>query len=665
MQKSSFFRTSGIQRVMIRLVGGIVIPLAIVGLFGIIYGRSTLNDVAARNSEAITELKASMMNSWLSDRKMEVESMAAGKTIEDFLNTLHSTTNPKEQSLTLAALTQKIYDEHEAQHPFIKNFILIDSATKVPLLHFPEDNLLNTDDIERIGESQNIKTTLASRIEPETGLRKLYIITPIISENAQRIILFAELETTPFEYIIADQTGLGMDGTSYVIDQTGTVITPLAKNTTTHTIASLEFTTNLLNQKGTKLSGGFTTDFERNSKTFVSYTTLPIGWILVTEIPEKQFLGIVNWSFLFVLLLAFIVFALFFAIVNLRSLVEPLRRAIDQIALTGTSLSVTSQQVASAGQNNAAIAERVAQGAATQSAQAASITKSIDDIASGARAMLSSSEAAAQVAREVSQVTQMAGEKGEQSQESLEQIRNITMNTATIARTMGNRSREIRTIVDTITKISEQTNLLSLNAAIEAARAGEAGRGFSVVADEIRKLAEQSAGAAEEIKQQVEKMLLQINDTVLAAEKGLEHADQNARVVGEALGELQNISGSIQHLSARIKEISTHTEDQTTLVQHVAESMDAIAAVASQNTIGAEQLSASTQEQSAANQQVAAAAQQLQALSIDLQHLTGGGTKTFTLEHTRRVMEDRLHKKPITAYVLEKQDDANESGDER
>ncbi len=649
---------------MIRLVGGIVIPLAIVGLFGIIYGRSTLNDVATRNSEAITSLKASMMNSWLSDRKIEVEGMAAGKNIENFLNIAQSTTtNAKERSLTLAALTQKIYDEHEAQHPFVKSFVLIDSSTNAALLHFPEDKLLNTSDIERIGELQNMKTTLASRIEPETGLRKLYLITPVRSENMSRAILFAELETSPFERIVLDQTGLGSDGVSYLIDEVGTLIAPIALNAK-HAIISLEFTKNLLDQKGTKMSGAFTTQFERNTKTFVSYTTLPIGWILVTEIPERQFLGVVNWSFLLLLLLAFIIFALFFAIVNLRSLVEPLRRAIDQIALTGTSLSVTSQQVASAGQNNAAIAERVAQGAATQSAQAASITKSIDDIASGARAMLASSEAAAGVAREVSQVTQMAGEKGEQSQESLEQIRNITMNTATIARTMGNRSREIRTIVDTITKISEQTNLLSLNAAIEAARAGEAGRGFSVVADEIRKLAEQSAGAAEEIKQQVEKMLLQINDTVLAAEKGLEHADQNARVVGEALGELQNISGSIQHLSARIKEISGHTEDQTALVQHVAESMDAIALVASQNTIGAEQLSASTQEQSAANQQVAAAAQQLQALSIDLQHLTGGATKTFTLEHTRRVMEDRLHKKPITAYVLEKQHDANKAGDE-
>jgi methyl-accepting chemotaxis protein len=254
-------------------------------------------------------------------------------------------------------------------------------------------------------------------------------------------------------------------------------------------------------------------------------------------------------------------------------------------------------------------------------------------------------------------VTQIAGEKGEQSQESLDQIRKMTTDTAMIARTMASRSREIRTIVDTITKIAEQTNLLSLNATIEAARAGEAGRGFSVVADEIRKLAEQSASAAEEIKQQVEKMLIQINDTVLAADKGLEHANQNAKVVGEALSELQNISGAIQHLSARIKEISGSTERQTTLMQHVAEGMDSIAGVAEQNAIGAEQLSASTQQQSAANQQVAAAAQELQSLAVDLQRLTGG--VGGSLQNTNIALNDHLnmHKKPITAYVLEKKNE--------
>jgi methyl-accepting chemotaxis protein len=64
---------------------------------------------------------------------------------------------------------------------------------------------------------------------------------------------------------------------------------------------------------------------------------------------------------------------------------------------------------------------------------------------------------------------------------------------------LGEESRRITAIVDTIREIAEQTNLLALNAAIEAARAGEQGRGFAVVADEVRKLAERTANSTQEI----------------------------------------------------------------------------------------------------------------------------------------------------------------------
>ncbi|OGZ04691.1 MAG: hypothetical protein A2845_05355 [Candidatus Lloydbacteria bacterium RIFCSPHIGHO2_01_FULL_49_22] len=365
-----------------------------------------------------------------------------------------------------------------------------------------------------------------------------------------------------------------------------------------------------------------------------------------------------NFGIALILFLGLMAFSLFLATMNLRWLFIPLRNAGDQISQAGSSLAATSQQVAAAAQNNAGIAEQVAQGAVTQSTQAESIARSIAELAGGAHEMLVTAEEASLMAKEVSQVTQQAGAKGEQSQKSLDQIRKMTTDTAVIARTTGNRSREIRTIVDTITKIAEQTNLLSLNAAIEAARAGDAGRGFSVVADEIRKLAEQSAGAAEEIKGQVEIMLLQIGDTVLAAEKGLEHADENAKVVNESLVDLQNMSGAIQKLSARIKEISERTEKQTTLVKHIAESMDAIASVAVQNSESSEQLSASAQQQSAANQQVAAAAQQLQALAIDFQRLTGGIYSALRSNTHHEQLSER-GKKPITAYVLENEHDAD------
>ncbi len=642
---------------MVRLVAFIMIPIAVVGLFGIYYGRSTLHDLASRNTLSINALKESMMSDWLAQKRLEVKGIAGSELISSSFSYIDTTTfgTAKQREDGAAFLIAGLKNTPRLEHPGVLSLTIIDDDTGAVIANIPEGSRPAA--IPSWTAAVPRDAVESGVTQKDGGGYELGIVSPIMSNGMRRATLYAELDMNTYLAVATNNSQIDAGGLSYIIDKNGVYIAGRsALDAAATTNAPSTLTKDIVTHEVSASRGFFETSLNPNGTTMIAYSKLPFDWILISEMANQNFLGIVNWPFLFFMLLTSIVFAVFISIMNLRALIEPMRKAIDQITQAGTSLSATSQQVAASAQNNAAIAEQVAQGAATQSAQAESISKSVSEIAIGTQEILASSEEASRVARDVSQVTQIAGEKGEQSQLSLDQIRKMTTDTAIIARTMGNRSREIRTIVDTITKIAEQTNLLSLNAAIEAARAGDAGRGFSVVADEIRKLAEQSANSADEIKQQVEKMLVQISDTVLAAEKGLEHADQNAKIVGEALNELQNISASTQQLSARIKEITIRTEKQTSLVQHVAESMDSIGSVAEQNAVGAEQLSASTQQQSAANQQVAAAAQQLQALSIDLQEITGG--VSGGLEHAQSFIDDRFHnKKAIPAYIIENNDD--------
>ncbi len=649
------------QRIIIRLVLGIIVPLLAIGIFILYFERSTLNAVAISNASSVTELKGAQMSLWSVEYENENNDIAADSAINTILK-------QEATSSTDVALAKRQYDQigavlkEKIQHrkETYKDIILFDLVTEKIIGEYPPQTSETGLPLSILAQKARTKMTMASAHDPKTNVHTIIIATPFHDTSPfKNIVVLSEIYAESFISIGTNHAGLGDNASSYLIDSNGTVVRSNVVDDVGPSVnASPSFLADMLSRAMLEKSGTYTTKLERKSNTIISYVSLPVGWILVTEIPADALAGIVNWTLLLSLLFVFILTSVLLTIVNLRSLITPLRKASEQISQAGTSLASTSQQVATLAQSNADIAEQVALGAVTQSTQAESISHSIAELAGGAQGMLGTAEEASRVAKEVSQVTQQAGAKGEQSQKSLDQIRKMTTDTAVIARTTGNRSREIRTIVDTITKIAEQTNLLSLNAAIEAARAGDAGRGFSVVADEIRKLAEQSANAAEEIKGRVEIMLLQINDTVLAAEKGLEHADENAKVVNESLVDLQSMSGSIQQLSARIKEITDRTKDQTALVQRVAEGIDAIASVAQQNSTSSEQLSASTQQQSAANQQVAAAAQQLQALATDFQQLTGGSVVEPApgSHHEHALLRS---KKPITAYVLE-----NESRDE-
>lgn len=648
------------QRIIFRLVLGIIIPLAAISLFSLYFERSTLNTVAIKNAGSVTELKGAQMSLWSVEYENENNDIAGDIAI-------NATLNQTATSSTDVSLAKRQYDQIqgilkgkiEHRKETYKDIIVFDYVTKTVIGEYPAQAEEDITSLSALAQKARTKTAMASKYDPKTNTHTIIIATPMHETSEfKNVIIYSEIYAESFISIGTNHAGLGDTASAYLINSNGMLVQSTEGDVGPEVNVSPAFLADILHRAATEKSGTYTTKLDRKSNTIVSYVSLPIGWILVTEIPANALLGMVNWTLLLSLIILFILTSAILAVVNLRSLIMPLRNAGDQISQAGASLAATSQQVAAAAQNNAGIAEQVAQGAVTQSTQAESIARSIAELAGGAHEMLVTAEEASLMAKEVSQVTQQAGAKGEQSQKSLDQIRKMTTDTAVIARTTGNRSREIRTIVDTITKIAEQTNLLSLNAAIEAARAGDAGRGFSVVADEIRKLAEQSAAAAEEIKGQVEIMLLQIGDTVLAAEKGLEHADENAKVVNESLVDLQNMSGAIQKLSARIKEISGRTEKQTTLVKHIAESMDAIASVAVQNSESSEQLSSSAQQQSAANQQVAAAAQQLQALAVDFQRLTGGIYSALRSNTHQEKLGER-NKKPITAYVLENDRDSD------
>ena len=190
-------------------------------------------------------------------------------------------------------------------------------------------------------------------------------------------------------------------------------------------------------------------------------------------------------------------------------------------------------------------------------------------------------------------------------------IESAVKDTSSVIMALEEQLGKIGSIVNTISEIANQTNLLSLNASIEAARAGEAGRGFAVVASEISNLADESNDATAQIAEMITSIQESSKEAVSAMEKGLESVAQGTKVV--------NHSGETFRLIVeRISDISKLAEAMQGIVQELSDGTDNV-----KNYFGAidhmscnvadatSNVSAASQEQAASAQEIYAASQRL------------------------------------------------------
>ncbi|MGB8339771.1 MAG: methyl-accepting chemotaxis protein [Burkholderiales bacterium] len=190
----------------------------------------------------------------------------------------------------------------------------------------------------------------------------------------------------------------------------------------------------------------------------------------------------------------------------------------------------------------------------------------------------------------VAQRSLEASEKGagavQNSIKGMAEIREHIQDTSKRIKRLGESSQEIGEIVELISGITEQTNVLALNAAIQAASAGEAGRGFSVVAEEVQRLAERSAEATRQIGAIVKTIQADTHDAVVAMEKSTQGVVEGARLsdaAGQALNEINQVS---KQLAGLIQSISKATQDQATATNTVAKNMREILTITKQTTEG-------------------------------------------------------------------------------
>lgn len=259
------------------------------------------------------------------------------------------------------------------------------------------------------------------------------------------------------------------------------------------------------------------------------------------------------------------------------NLAKNLSALIQQIQQAGIKITSSSTQIAASGKELEA----------TMTEQAAST----NEIAATIKEIAATSSQLVKTMDEVEYTSQATAQGTVNSQKELIQMektmRILAEATNTISSKLGtisDKANNINSIVTTITKVADQTNLLSLNAAIEAEKAGEYGTGFAVVAREIRRLADQTAVATLDIENTVKEMQSSVSTGVMEMDKFTKDVERGVEDVRNIGTNLESIIGQVQTLTPRFQQVSTSMEGQSEGANQISEGMVQLSEASSQTT---------------------------------------------------------------------------------
>jgi methyl-accepting chemotaxis protein len=306
-------------------------------------------------------------------------------------------------------------------------------------------------------------------------------------------------------------------------------------------------------------------------------------------------------------------------VLNLKKLIEKVTVNAEQVAASSEELTANSEQSTQATMQIATSITDVAAGAAEQTETANSASAVVEQMSAGIQQIAANASHVAESSSKVTDKARNGDRKAEEAVSQMNKIENTVNSSAQVIAKLGERSKEIGQIVDTISEISGQTNLLALNAAIEAARAGEHGKGFAVVAEEIRKLAEQSQGAAQRIADLIGQIQGETEKAVIAMNEGTQEVKIGAKVIHDTGIAFKEIMGAVGQVTDEVKAISTAIQQMASGSQQIVVSVKKIDELSKKSAGETQGISAATEEQLASMEEISTSSQALAKLAGDLQ----------------------------------------------
>ncbi len=274
---------------------------------------------------------------------------------------------------------------------------------------------------------------------------------------------------------------------------------------------------------------------------------------------------------------------------GIQRMLDGLNSLVSQVQQSGIHVTSSATEIAAtAMQQEATVTE--------QAATTHQIKATVSEIAATSRELFKTVQDVTQVAWQTSESATQGQSSLQRMETTMHQMMEGTTAIGAKLAVLNEKASNIGSVVTTINKVADQTNLLSLNAAIEAEKAGEYGRGFAVVATEVRRLADQTAVATWDIEQMVKEMQSAVAAGVMGMDKFSDEVRRGVEDVREVSAKLARIIEQVQALMPEFASVNEGMQSQAKGAEQITEAMLQLSETAQQTAESLRQSSSAIQQ---------------------------------------------------------------------
>ena len=240
--------------------------------------------------------------------------------------------------------------------------------------------------------------------------------------------------------------------------------------------------------------------------------------------------------------------------------------AADKLEAVGNVVSSASSELS-------AQIEQSDRGAAESAQRLSEAATAMNEMNATVQEVAKNAGSASSASAETKQKAQAGAQVVEKAVHSIGQVHQMSLELKGDMVQLNEHAQDITRIMNVISDIADQTNLLALNAAIEAARAGEAGRGFAVVADEVRKLAEKTMASTNDVGNAIKAIQESTAKSMAGVEQSVARIGEATELASQSGAALQEIVATVEATADQVNAIATASEEQSAASEEINQSI--------------------------------------------------------------------------------------------